>query len=321
MKAGVRESGSFCAMTARDDALLGLLRALASRGYRFVTPTPATHARVLARRREATGLADVLGWSLPFGPGLLDDEIADLLRAADAVEETEHGLKSLYRVSSLGDGLYLHSAYPTDSEDAVFFGPDSYRFAAFVADELRPPAPDPIHIVDVGAGSGVGALTAARLRPRARLTLTDINPEALRLSRINAAFADVRVETMRTSGLQAVDDPLDLVLANPPYIADETGREYRDGGDMHGARLSLDMSKEAAARLAPGGRLLLYTGSAIVDGRDALREALAPAMAEAGCTLRYREIDPDVFGEELDKPPYADVDRIAVVGAVAVKRR
>ena len=83
---------------------------------------------------------------------------------------------------------------------------------------------------------------------------------------------------------------------------------------MHGGALSLAMAKEAAQRLAPGGRLLLYTGSAIVDGRDALREALAEAMAQAGCSLAYREIDPDVFGEELDSPPYAEVERIAATG-------
>jgi hypothetical protein len=89
---------------------------------------------------------------------------------------------------------------------------------------------------------------------------------------------------------------------------------------MHGGRLSLDLALAAAERLAPGGRLILYTGAAIVDGRDELKEALEPALAERGCSLRYRELDPDVFGEELEKPPYHDVERIAVVGAVAVKR-
>ncbi len=309
-------------MTTQDDALVALLRALNGRAYHFVTPTPATHARVLARpgRRRARTLADALGWSLPFEPGGLDAEVEALLRDGGALEETGDGLKSLLRVSSLDGGLYLHSAYPTEAEDAVFFGPDSYRFAAFIAEQLKPPIPDPVRIVDIGAGSGVGALTAARLRPHARLTLTDVNPQALRLARLNAIVAGVEVETLETSGLQAVEGPLDLVLANPPYIADDGGgRDYRDGGDMHGARLSLDMAREAAERLAPGGRLLLYTGSAIVDGRDALHEALKPAMAEAGCRLSYRELDPDVFGEELDKPAYAQVDRIALVGAVAVK--
>jgi hypothetical protein len=43
-------------------------------------------------------------------------------------------------------------------------------------------------------------------------------------------------------------------------------------------------------------------------------------MAEAGCELRYSELDPDVFGEQLSQPAYREAERIAVVGAVAVKR-
>ena len=79
------------------------------------------------------------------------------------------------------------------------------------------------------------------------------------------------------------------------------------------------MATAAAERLAPGGRLILYTGSAIVAGQDRLHAALASALATRGCMLRYREIDPDVFGEELAGPLYAEVDRIALVAAIATK--
>ena len=61
---------------------------------------------------------------------------------------------------------------------------------------------------------------------------------------------------------------------------------------------------------------LLYTGSAIVRGHDALHEELAGIAEAAGLKLDYRELDPDVFGEELETAPYREVDRIAVVGAV-----
>jgi hypothetical protein len=68
--------------------------------------------------------------------------------------------------------------------------------------------------------------------------------------------------------------------------------------------------------LKPGGRVILYTGSAIVGGKDALRDALEGEAVRRGFRLDYREIDPDVFGEELAKPQYRDVERIAVIGAV-----
>ena len=311
---------SAVADSAADRALLDLLRLLAERGYAFVAPTPATHARVLARpdRQRARALRDVLGWSLPFRPEVLDPDVLALLERAEAIEATPEGLKSRYRVSSLHGRLFLHSAYPTTAEDAVFFGPDSYRFADFIATRIGAPRPG-ARIVDIGTGAGVGAIVAAGLAPGAKVLMTDVNPKALRLARINAAFAGVAAEVQQVEGLEGVAGEWDVALTNPPYIADAAGREYRDGGDMHGDRLSLQLASAAAERLAPGGRLLLYTGAAIVEGADPLKTALGPALAARGCDLDYRELDPDVFGEELANPPYADVERIAVVGAVALK--
>lgn len=297
-----------------DAALHDLLVTLKARGYRFVTITPASHARVVARpdRREARSVEDVLGWSLPFAPETIDPEIFDLLRRADALDSVAGGFRSRIRVSSLGDNLFLHSAYPTEAEDAVFFGPDSYRFADLIAAELNGCTGT---LVDIGTGSGVGAIVAAKRCPEARIFMTDINAEALRLAAINARAAGVAATGLFGEGLSGIDGPIEVALANPPYIIDHNDRAYRDGGGMYGAQVSLDMAKMAVARLAPGGRLILYTGSAIVGGKDALREALAGL----GGTLRYCEIDPDVFGEELADPAYAEVDRIALVAAVLTK--
>jgi hypothetical protein len=60
----------------------------------------------------------------------------------------------------------------------------------------------------------------------------------------------------------------------------------------------------------------LYTGAPIVEGVDVLREGLLALAATAGASLAYEELDPDVFGDELDGAAYAHVDRIAVIGAV-----
>ena len=237
------------------------------------------------------------------------------LEAADALEPAGGLLKSRLRVASLGTGLFLHSAFPTEGEEAVFFGPDTYRFARFLAAEL-PRAKGAARLVDVGAGTGAGGIVAARILPRLAVTLTDVNPLALRLAAANAAHAGIEAERLLGSGLGAVEGPVDLVIANPPYVMDEDDRTYRDGGGLYGAKLSLDWALEGARRLQPGGHMLLYTGAAIVEGRDLLREALLERLEPLGCTLRYEEIDPDVFGEELDKKPYRDVERIAAIGAV-----
>jgi len=307
-------------MNDQDAALLALLETLHRQDYHFVPPTPETHRRVISRpgRQQARDLRDIFGWSLPVAPALLPGGMLDLLDRGGMLQAEGEYMRSRVRVARIEDRLFLHSCFPTEQEDAVFLGPDSYRFVAFLQGELTR-RPNIRRLVDIGAGAGVGALMAAPYLPDARLTLADVNPQALRLASINARHAGIEVELVEGDGIDAVSGLVDLAIANPPYIMDPDARTYRDGGDMHGARLSLDWTLAAARRLAPQGRVLLYTGVAIVDGRDALRDALASQLPALGCSLRYREIDPDVFGEELDKPAYADVERIAAIGAVIEK--
>jgi SAM-dependent methyltransferase len=303
-----------------DRALLALLRALTQAGYRFLTVTPETHRRILEREpgRTARDLRDVFGWSLPFDGGLLPPALLGALERSEMLSREGSLWRSRIRVSSVGDRLFLHSAYPTEEADAVFFGPDSYRFVRFLDAELPRLAP-PRRLVDVGGGSGVGAIMAAALAPGARLTVTDINPLALRFARISALAAAIELETVEAAGLEGVEGAVDLVIANPPFVADPAKRLYRDGGDMHGARLSLDWALAAARRIEPGGAVLLYTGSAIVAGRDALREGLEEQLPGLGGSLRYSEIDPDIFGELLGEPGYEAVERVAAVGAVITR--
>jgi precorrin-6B methylase 2 len=304
-----------------DAALLDLLKLLKARDYHFVTPTPASHERVVARpdMAGARDLRGLLGWSLPAPVGL-DDAVEDLLRQAGMLEEADGRVKSRLRASSLRGQLFLHSAYPTDAEDSVFFGPDSYRFADLIAQELeRRPLPPRAHVVDMGAGAGIGGIVAGLCSESAKVTLTDLNPKALRLAQINAAAAGVELETIESDTLEQVADPIDLAIINPPYIIDGSERAYRDGGGMHGGEVPLRMAKMAAERLAPGGRLILYTGAAIVDGRNALCKALGGLSERLTLSHSCRELDPDVFGEELGKAAYADVERIALV-AVTMER-
>jgi hypothetical protein len=81
------------------------------------------------------------------------------------------------------------------------------------------------------------------------------------------------------------------------------------------------MVREGLARVVPGGRVLLYTGAPIVEGVDVVRQAISDAARDAGATLRYEELDPDVFGEELELSSYARTDRIAAVGACVARPR
>lgn len=57
--------------------------------------------------------------------------------------------------------------------------------------------------------------------------------------------------------------------------------------------------------MAPGGALLLYTGTVIIDGPDQFLASVAPILDDSTLDWDYQELDPDVFGEELAEPAYA----------------
>lgn len=299
-----------------DQALLQLGKRLRADGYRFTCVTPATHGRVNAREgaEQARTLRDVFGWSRPFAPSLLSADELQQLECAQVLVPQGQLLASRVRWSSLDDLLLVHSAFPTDAGDAVFFGPDSYRFAQVIHHHLQHSPTRIEHAVDVGCGSGVGALLIARAAQHAQVSAVDINPMALRYTAINAALAGVSNVSVEPGDLlDGIAGRFDLIVANPPYMLDHNARTYRHGGGTLGAELSLRIVEQARDRLCRSGTLLLYTGVAIVEGRDALLEAIRLRLAGPEWSWVYREIDPDVFGEQLAEPGYEQVERIAAV--------
>ena len=306
--------------TVEHAALLTLCGALRDLDYRFVTPTPATVARVNARAGadRARDLRGVFGWSRRFHAELLPPPLFHAMRDAGVALRDGEGWRSTVRVSALRGDLFVHSAYPTTAADAVFFGPDTYRFCGAIRGAVDGLAVT--RAVDVCSGAGPGGVTVARLYPDADVLMTDINDRALEYSRVNAAVAlltSLRAE--HSDLLSGVDGDFDLIVANPPYIADPARRTYRDGGGDHGAGLSVAILDAALPRLRRGGRLVLYTGVAILDGLDPFLATVTARLLGWDGRWTYREIDPDVFGEELQEPAYADADRIAAVVLVATK--
>lgn len=310
-------------------ALLDLGRRLRSQDYRFTTVTPATHRRVNRRAENAWahGLRDVLGWSRPYRAGVLPPELDRLLEEAGlreaASQDGESGYKAGVRASTIGDRLYFHSAFPTSDDDAVFFGPDTYRYVAALQRSLASPLlRRPVRrAVDIGCGAGPGAIELALSRPEATVYGADINDDALALAAVNAELnGAARLIPCRSDLLDGVDGQFDVVMSNPPYILDPDELPYRHGGGEHGAGLSIGIVRAGLARLHPGGSLLLYTGVAIVGGEDGFLAAIRPLLDEFCEAWQYEELDPDIFGGQLECEGYEQVERIAAVWLHAVKR-
>ena len=140
--------------------------------------------------------------------------------------------------------------------------------AAALDDTRCPPG---ARVLDLGTGSGIGAIAAARRG--AHVVATDINPEAARCAQINALahHLEARIET-RVGDLFAPvpDERFDVILFNPPYyrgqprdLADHAWRSP-DAFDR--------FLRELPAHLAPKGRALVVL-STDGDIADALGSA------------------------------------------------
>ena len=135
-------------------------------------------------------------------------------------------------------------------------------------------------IADAGTGSGCLAIALARELPRARVTATDISPDALAVARRNAARhgAADRVAFHHADLLDRLPGPYDLIVSNPPYVPDavvgtlapEVCR-HDPPAALRGGPDGLDTVRRlvaaAAARLRPGGWLVMEIGAG--QDRDA----------------------------------------------------
>lgn len=302
--------------------LLALGEALRAANYQFVTPTNATLRRVNARASHvrARNAIDIFGWGRPIADADPAAPWLSGLREAGAATADGKQWRTELRAASLGQNLLFHSSGPGAAQDAVFFGPDSYRFARAIRCELAARPQHCARALDLGCGSGAGALTLAALYPDAGVLATDINPKALQLTALNAQLAGAHKIEPRLSDLyEGTGAGFDLIVANPPFIADPKGRTYRDGGGADGLGISRRIVDGALERLAPGGTLMLYTGVAVDGGRDPLREHVQQQGGAGLASFTYSEIDPDIFGELLSTEAYRHADRIAAVWLVVRK--
>ncbi|MDX3387355.1 methyltransferase [Streptomyces niveiscabiei] len=123
--------------------------------------------------------------------------------------------------------------------------------------------------LDLGTGSGIQALHAAR--HATRVTATDLNPRALHITALTLALSGAPAADLRAGSLY---EPLrdgesyDLIVSNPPFVISPGARlTYRDGG-MGGDDLCRALVQGAGARLNEGGYAQFLANWQHVEGED-----------------------------------------------------
>jgi len=128
-------------------------------------------------------------------------------------------------------------------------------------------------VLDIGTGTGCILLTLLAERPEAQGLGTDISPAALAVAAGNAKTLGLtaRAAFQQANWLEGVQGRYDLIVSNPPYIAQDEmaglAPEVRD----HEPHLALTdgadgltayraLVRAAPAALLPGGRLIFEIG-------------------------------------------------------------
>ena len=140
-------------------------------------------------------------------------------------------------------------------------------------------------VVDVGTGSGAIAVAVAEAAPNACVHATDMSPRAVELARANARSHGLsdRVSVYHGDLLDPVPGPIDVVIANLPYLPASDAALYPDlagepasavfaSGDGLGPYRRL--LEACATRLRGDGRVIIQLHRQVLEATKAELPAL-----------------------------------------------
>jgi release factor glutamine methyltransferase len=194
-----------------------------------------------------------------------------------------HPEQELREVEWIHYGRYLHERMLGKPTQYITHKQEFYGREFRVSPAALIPRPETEHlveaaiglakgvVVDVGSGSGAIAVSLA-LEAKAHVIAVDLSAEALDLTLENARRLGAAIGAVRGDLLGAfADASVDLVVSNPPYIAEAAReslqREVRDWepvlalfGGPDGLAIYRRLIPEAWRVLRPGGYLALELG-------------------------------------------------------------
>lgn len=174
-------------------------------------------------------------------------------------------------VLQVGPGVYV----PQPETEVVV----QWALDAMAADGLTAPL-----VVDLCTGSGTCALGVAADRPDAVVHAVERSPEAIAWARHNVAATGLAVtlhEGDIVAALHELDGTVDLVISNPPYVAEDELPSREPEVRDHDPRLALvggSDGLEMVGLVEGVGRRLLRPGGRVVVEHSDRQGATAPAV-------------------------------------------
>lgn len=176
--------------------------------------------------------------------------------------------------------------------------PDTECLVDLVLDILRSEnrLSEPLTIADIGVGSGAIIVTLLAELDNARGIATDVSASALEVARTNAAALGVlgRLKLIETRGLDGIDDQINVIVANPPYIPaadiarlDPDVKDYDPQLALDGGTDGLQVYREISSNIM-GLRGPMWIVLEVGAGQA---EAVETIFTMAGAEARHRRLD------------------------------
>ncbi|MDO4558318.1 MAG: peptide chain release factor N(5)-glutamine methyltransferase, partial [Planctomycetia bacterium] len=197
--------------------------------------------------------------------------------------------------------------------DVLIPRPDTEFLVTGLLDEVRKRTGDSRgpRILDLGTGSGVLAICAAKHIPDATITAVDLSPEALDVARRNAEKHQVtdRISFLESDLFTAIpaNEQFDFILSNPPYVTRAEWEQLAPEIRNHEPKLALIAGEdgmsvcrrllaEAPGRLTDGGVCLIETSPMLAATLESAIDAMEPMGVERIPTIHDLARNPRVAG-------------------------
>ena len=118
----------------------------------------------------------------------------------------------------LGETEFFSNRFFVD-ENVLIPRPETEELVDWVL-QTYPDKTYPLHILDVGTGSGCIAISLAKALPEAQVTAIDVSPKAIAVAQRNAERNGIKVQFLQQDILQTetLPEKYDIIISNPPYV-------------------------------------------------------------------------------------------------------
>jgi release factor glutamine methyltransferase len=160
-----------------------------------------------------------------------------------------------------------------------------------------------VEIADVGTGSGILAVCAAKYVPDSRVTAIDISPAALAVAQRNAVRHSVteRMAFVESDLFSAVpaESRFDFILSNPPYVSTAEMATLAADVREHEPKIALHAGErgiEVIARLLPQAAERLKAGGVLIIEVSPMIAAEVEELIRGTSTLKLGPTIRDLAG-------------------------